>query len=327
LQIPVVLPSEIALSTSRSKFEPVGRRWRPILSLVNELSHSRRQPTSQDRFAITKKVFLTGVIQGLRGEVMESEAAIFRAGDMQMVGAFVEGEAMGLAISDRLMWWRASKWTKLHDASSTVHPYEIHTGLGMGFGILGVAPRAVADDSTASVWQWFALDGFGFQQSLCNPRRYIAQRQRPKLPKLPEYAYKVFDQGLGRSLWFIFGGDAAKIAEAIANFDACRRSDIWLGTGVAAAHTEGTSGENLAELVSLAGCYRQYLAVGAAVAAHVKSCAGTKSRVPDDVCYALAAVSSEAAAAIVETAHQSMDDHSSNKHQQWQQHILKALNR
>jgi hypothetical protein len=316
------------LSTPANKLEPARRKWQPIMSLVTELSSggTPQQTSLGDRFRSTRKIFYAGVMHGLRRMIVHPEAAVFLAGDMQMVGVFMEGEAIGLAVADRIMPWRASAWTELRTANMHRHPYEMHTGFGMAHGILGSRLDALFDVvQPACLWRWFAVDGFGFQQALCNPEKYLRKQEKAKFAKLPEYASRVFDQGLGRSFWFLFNGDVDQVAEQIKAFDASRQSDLWIGTGVAAAHTGGSSRESLERLVALSGTYRKHLAVGASVASHVRSIAGTKCRVTDDICVVLTGLPSERASAIVESAHSQVDQNDLLGHARWQQSILDAM--
>lgn len=320
------------LSTPAHKLEPASRRWQPIVSLVSEMSISQRAravPSSgEDRFVVTKTVFYQGVLKGLQRKMILPEAALFLTGDMQLVGAFMEGEAMGLAISDRLFSWCEAGWQKLRDANLSKHPYEMHTGFGMGLGVLGINPDSLFErmQRKQTVWHWFAIDGFGFQQTLCDPEKYLKRQSRPQFQRMPAYAARVFDQGLGRSLWFLCKGDVSAIAEVIVSFGEHRRSDLWVGTGVAAAHTGGTSSDDLRALVEHSGVHKSYLAMGAAIAAHVRSVAKTNAGVTDDVCRILVGMNAEKASGLVQAAHVQITGHDPlAAHENWQQCILQLL--
>jgi hypothetical protein len=169
------------------------------------------------------------------------------------------------------------------------------------------------------VWEWFAIDGFGFQQALVNSQKYVHLQT---LPPVTGYGARVFDQGIGRSLWFVFNGDIARIADAIARFAPTRQPDLWVGTGVAAAHTASAT-ENFAGLVERADAHRKHLATGAMVATHVKSLNGTSSTFTNDACRILSGMSHEDAVALVSGAHSVSDGAVSHAH--WQQYILSEL--
>ena len=52
---------------------------------------------------------------------------------------------------------------------------------------------------------WLAFDGWGFHEGFFHWPKYIAGQPAPK--KLKGYERRVFDQGLGRSFWFVNGGN------------------------------------------------------------------------------------------------------------------------
>ncbi len=82
-------------------------------------------------------------------------------------------------------------------------------------------------------WRWMATASTGY---FYWPRSVRRQRD----PAGPfGYARRAFDQGLGRSLWFVEGADAAHIAAAISAFPQSRRADLWSGVGLASAYAGG----------------------------------------------------------------------------------------
>ena len=57
---------------------------------------------------------------------------------------------------------------------------------------------------------WLGCDGYGFHEGFFHWPKYISGQRPPK--KLTGYETRVFDQGLGRSWWFVNGGNAELIA-------------------------------------------------------------------------------------------------------------------
>src|ERR1039457_1019400 len=78
---------------------------------------------------------------------------------------------------------------------------------------------------------------------------------------------RAFDQGLGRSLWFVEGADASRIAAAISSFPKARQPDLWSGVGLACAYAGGRDQAHLELLRETAGPYVAQVAQGAAFAA------------------------------------------------------------
>ena len=58
---------------------------------------------------------------------------------------------------------------------------------------------------------WLALDGYGFHEGYFHWRETVEQQAVPV--RLKGYARRGFDQGLGRSLWFVKGAEVGRIAD------------------------------------------------------------------------------------------------------------------
>ncbi len=65
---------------------------------------------------------------------------------------------------------------------------------------------------------WLVVDGFGFHEGYFHWRRQLDPAA--VRPPLSLYGKKAFDQGLGRSLWFVEGTDIHRISSRIARFSA-----------------------------------------------------------------------------------------------------------
>jgi hypothetical protein len=151
---------------------------------------------------------------------------------------------------------------------------------------------------------WLAADGYGFHEGYFHPRRFVESRALP--PRVSGYARRAFDQGLGRSLWFVHGADPARIAAAIARFAAPRRADLWSGAGLACAYAGGSGPRETAALASMAGPCRPALAQGAAFAAGARERAGNPAPHTELACLTLCGCSAAAAAAVTDTALQGL---------------------
>lgn len=185
-----------------------------------------------------------------------------------------EGAAMALAIGDFLTPGR-----RLFDAfvagPAADHEYMAWVGLGWALARLPVAPLA-ALRRRRSINRWLALDGLGFHAGYFDGRRVIGAALRPCAVQGPAAA--VVDQGLGRSLWFVFGARPAAVAQAILGFDAARHADLWSGVGLAAAYAGGADADNPVDawvlLVAAAGPHGADLGQGVVFAAQARRRAG-----------------------------------------------------
>jgi hypothetical protein len=140
------------------------------------------------------------------------------------------------------------------------------------------------------------MDGYGFHQGYFHWRRFI---QTPSEPARPQgYAARAFDQGLGRSLWFVCGAEPRRVGSAIARFEPGRAADLWAGVGLAAAYAGGASRPELEDLRALAGALLPHVAQGAAFAAEARTRAGNPTEDAELACRALCGVSLEDAARV-----------------------------
>ena len=89
--------------------------------------------------------------------------------------------------------------------------------------------------------RWLVVDGYGFHEGYFHWRKWMGRSRRPRW--LSSYACRVFDQGFGRSLWFVKGGDVASITAAIRTFSEERHADFWSGVGLACTYA-GPRGEH-----------------------------------------------------------------------------------
>ena len=125
--------------------------------------------------------------------------------------------------------------------------------------------------------RWLAIDGYGFDKAYFDPGRWVFGRAVPKpypFDGAPAHFLPVFDQGVGRAMWFVFGGDTVTIPGAIERFPVNRRADLWSGIGAAATYVGGPPRADLAALIVTSGGYGAEMAVGAVSAIKARHHAG-----------------------------------------------------
>ena len=215
--------------------------------------------------------FVTGYHAALEHEPAEALAQELAGVDLELRGFAFEGAAMGLALLDGLTPWRSARLSKFLSGAGDAHAYMVHVGVGWLWARMPITvPRL--KKHLDPLLGWLAFDGWGFHEGFFHWPRYIAGQPAPE--RLIGYERRVFDQGLGRSFWFVNGGNPALVAQTIATFPAGRRADLWSGIGLAATYA-GIAGEGvLAELRATAGRNSPHLAQGAAFAAKARQRAG-----------------------------------------------------
>jgi hypothetical protein len=196
-------------------------------------------------------------------------------------GFAYEGAVMGLAVRDFMSPAPGNKATESFLAGprydSAPGSKHIFTGyLGIGFALARLPKflwgRALPDQRKLvdhPSLRWMILDGYGFHLAYFEPHKYVDEQyvaRRYPLWEPASYANRVIDQGIGRAMWFVHGGNVERLLAAYARFPESRQADLFAGAGVAAGYAGGIAADALDRLVQGAGRYRPDLAQGAVFA-------------------------------------------------------------
>jgi hypothetical protein len=235
-----------------------------------------------------------------------------------------EGAGMALALLDTLLPWR--RRLRAYLAGPGAHQlYIVNVGAGWILGRLPLRPRQVLR-RLDPVLGWLALDGYGFHEGFFHWPRSVERQEVPR--KLAGYARRGFDQGLGRSLWFVRGAHPRRIADAVGRFPAARHPDLWAGVGLAAAFAGGCDEAGLAELVRLAGSCAAPLAQGATFAAVARERGGNPAAHTEMACGVICRrTTAELAALLDETGRDLPPDGAEPAFEVWRQRLQSALRR
>jgi len=215
----------------------------------------------------------------------------------ELRGFTYEGAALGLSLRDFLTPWKRSRLRRFLDGPADPHTYLAHVGAGWLLARAPVRVNALLA-RLDPLLGWLALDGYGFHQGFFHWPQAVEGQEVPK--RLAGYARRAFDQGLGRSLWFVDGADVRRIPRTVAAFPAARQADLWSGVGLACAYAGGRDREAIADLARAAGSHAPALAQGAAFAAQARERAGNPTPATALACAVLCGRSAAAAAAITE---------------------------
>lgn len=218
--------------------------------------------------------------------------------EAEVRGYAYEGAAMGLTGLD-CMLPGSNRLQAFLDGAGSAHIYMVHIGAGEALARLRRRPeRTLA--RLDPVLRWLVMDGYGFHEGFFAERRTIEGQAIPA--HLSPYARRVFDQGLGRAIWFLRGADVGLVSETVAAFPPARHADLWSGVGVACSYAGGTGRGELGALQALAGDYTAHLAMGVAVVAKGRHRAGNPAPHSDLACEVLCGLSSPATAVVVDEA-------------------------
>jgi hypothetical protein len=189
-------------------------------------------------------------------------------------------------------------------------PHIFLTYIGIGFAMSKLPRplwRKVLPDLSGTPYyptmSWLAVDGYGFDKAYFDTHRWVdgQKRDRPyPWDGWPSYFQRAFDQGVGRALWFIHGGNAPAVLAAVNAFASERQADLWSGVGLAATFAGGCEPGGLSSLRHAAGDHRADLAQGAVFAAKARSYAGFVPSHTAAATAALTGLSVDSAAALAD---------------------------
>ena len=308
--------------TSKWTASTARRAWAWIVGCITAISDdetkvSRRgftveQPEVVQRLEAIGRHFVWGYNNAVRSSNLSDLINTLLQCPSEDAGFAYEGAAMGLAISD---WMTPGRRMFKQYVEGPAHLHEYMTWVGFGWALarLPVSPLA-ALSRYRSLNKWLALDGYGFHEGYFNWRTSILKQRRPR--KLVEKAAQVFDQGLGRSLWFVRGASPSAVAKDIFSFDEERHSDLWAGVGLAAAYAGGASRMALIELKERAGRHAAALAQGVVFASQARRLAGNPTLQTELACKELLGLSTASAADIALATLPNGDD-SLDAYQRW----------
>ena len=281
-----------------------GKLLRTLLKISpREVTLARRGfrgggPGAWRRLERIGECFLHGYHAALEAGAVEDLPPRLDAVGREYLGFAFEGAAMGLVLLDHLLPW-SRRLAGFLDGPGAAHAYMVHVGAGWAIARLRLrVDRAMSH--LDPLLRWLAIDGFGFHEGYFHWRRSVRGGRVP--PGLVGYARRAFDQGLGRSLWFVEGTDVALIPETVRAFDSARWADLWSGVGLAASYAGGVEPGALSTLRVAAGPYGPALAQGAAFAAKARQRAGTPAAHTDLACQIFCGLVADEAAAVTDSA-------------------------
>ncbi|MEO7019927.1 MAG: DUF1702 family protein [Ktedonobacteraceae bacterium] len=254
------------------------------------------------RFRPVVQSLLEGYHATLEDSRFEALVPRLNAIELELQGFAYEGAGMGLAALDCLAPWK-NRVQAFVDGPGATHIHPIYVGVGLALARLRRRPERFLT-RLDPLQCWVVLDGYGFHDGFFTRHRSIEERAVPR--HLSSYARRLFDQGLGRSIWFSNGGLVERVATTIAPFPLTRQADLWSGVGLACAYAGGVDRAALEHLQVVANPYRFQLARGAAVAAKGRLQAGNMAPHTELACEVFCGLSSQMAAHIIDITRENL---------------------
>lgn len=238
-------------------------------------------------------------------------------------GFAFEGAAMALALLDLVLPGRRRRLGRLLDGPGAAHVYMLH--VGAGWALARLRRRPWAGLRLDPLLRWLALDGYGFHEAFFHPQRVVRRGLRPR--RLSTAQQRVFDQGVGRALWFVDAADPERIARTIGSLEPARHADLWSGVGLAATYAGAIDTEGLGRLAAATGPYRLHAAQGAAFAAGARLRAGNLVPHVELACELLCGLDARAAAGVTDSALRAVRGGKAEDYERWRAEIRVRLAR
>ncbi len=189
-----------------------------------------QQASRQNHLEHCASSFIVGYNAALRVSDLDELSDQLAGVDLPSRGFAYEGAGMGFALLDGLNPIRcvrgSPRFNRFLRGCGTDHLYMAYIGVGWAVARLPWVRRRL--DSYVQQFdpllRWLVYDGYGFHQGFFQSARFVESMERPQ--GLSHYGLRAFDQGLGRCLWFVHGGDVEGVVDKISRvaFSTSRRS-------------------------------------------------------------------------------------------------------
>lgn len=191
----------------------------------------------RDRLEEIGRVFISGYNKALAGGSARGDRSLEHLrSELEDVpgvlqGFAYEGAAMGLCVSDALPWTPSGRFQAFLSEAGDRHDYLMHVGAGWAMARLPWRRRRILR-SLDPLLAWLAVDGWGFHDV------YFAPSRLGKGSASREPGHRsAYDQGAGRAVWFIGGGNMEAALALISEQDESRHADLLSGLALAVTYT------------------------------------------------------------------------------------------
>ena len=181
----------------------------------------------------------------------------------EFVSVYYEGLSMGIALKSISEKQDLTDWQLFFNVHGNKHTSQVYVGLGWALCQLDQPIEKVLENIDAK-WKLRVLDGYGYCSALLKRRATIRNQIIPQ--HIPHNFQSGFDQGIGRSLWYIAKGDVERLKRNVDLFSSNRHADLWRGIGIAITFVGGIESHHIKELETVANQWMTELKVGVLMA-------------------------------------------------------------
>lgn len=181
-----------------------------------------------------------------------------------------EAASVALAVKDFSNGNTLNHWRFFLEGPAALHAAQVHAGLGWAMAQQRISVSPIIE-TLDPLMRFRMLDGWGYYDGIFRRRQIVNSQPFPQ--DAENKFMRGYDQGVGRSIWYMSKGAYAVIPEMVAQFSDSRHADLWRGVGIATAYVGGCDEFILRELFSLSFPYQNQLSVGAALVAKARNSA------------------------------------------------------
>ncbi len=260
----------------------------------NEASFSRRgfpgfRSGSRGHLESVIHAFIEGYNIALgEADMVQVSNRLDAAFSSAFVGFAYEGAGLYFGLSDLFVGRSESRLAAFTRSAAQHHKFITMVGAGFAIARAPFGRRRLESYQRAldPMTAWCLADGYGFHQGFFQWKRFIEKRQ-PAPASFKLQNRRLFDAGVGRSMWWVFGADPVTIANAISRFESDRQPEMWAGIGTALAYAGGGPSGAATHLRDLAGPLGSDLLSGIPFAAHMRHEGMNPAEWTDEVCWEL----------------------------------------
>ncbi len=183
-----------------------------------------------------------------------------------------ESASMAIAIKSFETDSFPGDWLSFLNGAALAHQAQVYVGLGWAIAKLKISFLTAVEKINTKFYFRIA-DGCGYYDGSFRYRRTVLQEELPNY--LPAEAMPMYNQGIGRSIWYSEKADINNIHSRIETFESNKHADLWRGVGIAVAYVGGCEDAALEALLKYASTNASHLATGAALAARSRMMANT----------------------------------------------------
>lgn len=234
--------------------------------------------------------------------------------DAEFRSVAYEAASMCIALIDLKEGSELKRWKEFLKDSGGKHNTQIHIGLGWALAQQSLLPAAYLPELTPMM-RYRVLDGYGYYDGFFRKRKRIMAQQKPDFKDAT--ASGAYDQGLGRSIWYLNNGEINEAEKTLTGFPPERQKDLWRGLGIAVAYVGGLDETMVKEILSASGKHKASLAAGVAMSVISRQNSDSINEDTERICHWVCGEDVSAVVAKDETIKASLDSGNDSCYKNW----------